>query len=142
MRAVAASTLVVTLFTGCGEAPTGPEPLDGTPGPDLEAPAFVLALPGDSTLAVATTELAAFEIRIERREGFSEVVTFTASAPDGFVVLFRPTEVVTEQTDLLLVAGAEVAPGTHLVTITATASGGATQTATLTVALSPADELP
>lgn len=132
MRLLRRLPLLVAL-AACGGDPVGPAGEEAAPDPEVIPPPFVLTLPGDSTLAVAPNELAYLVVRVERTPEFTEVLTFSALAPEGFVVIFRPTEVVREETDLLLVAGAGVAPGAHHVTIRATAAGGAIQSAPLHV---------
>lgn len=105
-------TLAAVIALGsCGEPPTVPPP-----PPELPAGYELRVLEG-TTHTVALQQVLQLVLTVERLEGgYDGPVSFTAEAPPGIVVIFRPTTVlVSNFTDVLMVADPGVQPGTYQV---------------------------
>lgn len=101
---------------GCGEPATLPDP-------DPEVPGYELLVRGGTDRSAERMEVLELVIDVERQEeGYEGPVTFTSDAPEGIVVIFRPTTVLnSNSTDVLVVADGSVVPKLHQIAIHGTA---------------------
>jgi hypothetical protein len=123
---------LVGVLSACAGSPH-PVLEEEPPDNEMAPPAFTLSLPGDSTIDIVPNELFAIVVGVERSPDFEEPITFSALVPEGIVLIFRPTVVIRDETDILLVAETAVPVGRHTVTIRAEGSSGAVQTAPLLI---------
>lgn len=129
-----AALLGAAMVAGCGEDAI-------LPAPD-EAPkeaGYDLRILGGTTHAVAPRELLELVVEVERADGgYDGPVTFTADAPPGIVVIFRPaTVLISNSTDVLLVADDTVEPKRYQFTIRGTAPDRPDRTLVLDLTVTP-----
>lgn len=125
--------LLGATLLGCGES------LPTEPAPPID-PGYQLRVVGGTSHTVALMEVLPLVLLIERAEGgYEGPVTFTADAPPGIVVIFRPTTVlVSDATDILLVAEGSVEPRRHQVTLRGTAPDRPDRLVVIDLDLTPA----
>lgn len=106
--------LAVLLTVGCSE----PAPVPMPPPPPVD-PGYTLRMIGGVKHTAAVTEILPLVIEVERAlGGYDGPVTFSAETPPGIVVIFRPpTVLISNETDVLVVAEAGVEPRLHQITI-------------------------
>lgn len=126
--------LVSLLASGCGEDPVGPDP-----APEPKEAGYELRVLGGTSHTAALREVLELEIVIDRPDGgYDGPVSFTAEAPPGIVVVFRPSTVlISNSTDVLVVADDSVEPRHHQVAIRGTAPDRPDRVLVLDVTVTP-----
>mgnify|MGYP006908238019 CR=1 FL=1 len=135
-RTRAAVLVVAAALAACGDDPVTPGP---GPNPEPGAGYELRVLQGTSH-TLALQEVLQLVLVVDRADdGYQGPVSFTADAPAGVVVIFRPTMVLNSNaTDILLVADATVEPKRHQVVLRGTAPDRPDRTVTLVLDFTPA----
>jgi hypothetical protein len=133
LRRLAPAVLLAAVACGVDD-PVVPPPIE-TP----EA-GYDLRLVGGTSHTVPLMEVLPLVVEVERHpNGYEGPVTFTAEAPPGVIVIFRPaTVLVSNETDVLVVAEGSVVPRTYQVIFRGTAQGRSDRVVVLDLTLTPA----
>jgi hypothetical protein len=120
----AVATVLALACAGCTEdGPTNETHADYALTVD---PAALTMVGGSSNIAT---------VGIDRTDFTGEVVFALLNPPAGFTGAFTPTPTTTDESELVVSAAANVAPGSYPLTIQGTATGPGIKTTTLTVTI-------
>lgn len=129
-------TVLLAGLASC-TGPAGPteEPVVESP---LAEAGYLIAIRGGDHRTSPVAQPLKLSIDITRQEGgWDGPITFTAEAPAGIVVGFRPATVLRDFTDVIIVADASVEPRDHQVVFHGTVPGHADRVVALTLTLQP-----